>query len=399
MTTTSCFECVIASAHVVRLETYRRADRIVFELDSWSREARAGEVRQVVDIHDVKSVLCQRDLNDEPDVDRIAATLEELRERTVSFVDQPLGATTLVVVKAAPRQGFGPELLNALCGRSAGPVSGGAWLEEVELFTAAATDLVVIVADPDDAVDARLSAVLYGPFWLAEAMAHKVAGQFAEYERRIHPDLLAAAERLDEELRLLGDDVERPEAPSAEAVQRSLHATDRAFRAFSRAVRVMAPARQVQAMLQANLRNLDVVIPSLGAWGPGEATLRQRWNVAGQSLAQVNADLGLIEPLLTAGDWLGKVQHGWMLAALGVSESLENEQRVRDQRKSDFRNLLLAAVGVWIGLGAIWSEHISSLPETMKPVSFNDRLWQHVSVPLIGLVLMVLVAVVWRRKE
>ena len=242
-----------------------------------------------------------------------------------------------------------------------------------------------------------------GEFRVFETLRHKIEAQFLEYTHSYRERLLDSAERLHYRLGCMGDDCEskeQPIPPLAKAPERqaTMLAAQRVNESYRNALLAQSPVAQIEVMLAANLRNLSQLCDHIGAANqhglavsltPFQDFLRHRAAELEMRLAQVRADVGLVQPVLEAAHCAAQASHGQMVAELAMSEATENQLRAKEGDRREIHNRGLAWIGLWIGLNHAWLAWIELTPEHSRPQGASLLAWVAIPSLLCGAAFMV----------
>ncbi|MDX2038028.1 MAG: hypothetical protein SFX72_15375 [Isosphaeraceae bacterium] len=345
----------IPQASIFMISSHRKTPISESKLEAWRKTN--PSTRKLETIHDSIVARERIDLAGGRALDDLLLAVAAA-EAAAPSVDRS-GATCVVVVELGAEAN---SLIEAISGRPVAELPGGIVADGLRLFDLPGpTDRWLLVYENEHAADAlSFARAALRDFAFA---CHKVADQFALYRSGRRAQALEAE-------RTLRDRVEAFAFPRESVNPRDrCDAASRAAleiaEAYRKALLGQGDAARVEAMLVANLRNLELIASRMGVapGSPGAALLARRIEEERLGLDQVRADLGLIGPTVVAAESIARLCHGEVQASLTLVEARENEIRVDQGRRADRNNRRLVLVGLWIGLTQIAVGWNSCLPE------------------------------------
>lgn len=369
---------VIERASLFILATYVRNRISEVLLENWQQAGSANDLRRVESVHDWYSVLQKLDAPDDTTVDDLKALLASCQ--TCPLPDaELLGQTKLLMVQTPIPSDVRGHGISSL----AAAVFGASYTQgctEPPCMSANPTDENELLIECSADYSAWMTSQIYSSFRLLETFRHKVLGQFAGYQQHYRQTLLQAGTELRSRLEQFNSGCS-PSALRNDVAPGSGNSTvsqaQRVTEAYSRALLIQGPVQQIKTMLEANLRNIQQ-LSQTESRGPDDVVfplLPTRYGGLSMLLAQVEADLGLILPILEAAQCVAQTYHGQLLAELAASEARENRQRSRDGDRRDVQNLWLTVLGIWLGFNQVWSGGLALLPEADRPAGWWLIFW------------------------
>jgi hypothetical protein len=352
----------VTAVHALRLTTVLRTDAAPARPTTSPLEV----ITQVDVVHDMASVLEQSASQDDFTPEAAVAWCRDRLDALTPVRGRVLGRTAVLFARVpeADRAAAARALFAAWAGGKPGAVRGGELVPGVALYSATDPGLLVLLCDPGDDAERAAAARLYGPLRLAEAFAHKVAAQQAEYED-LRGKLFDARNGLDAELAPYTRAVTAAGPSVSEAADRVLAANHRVTTAYVNLCRVVARARRMAAMLCANRANLRTYLAAVGD-GPGRRAVAGRVRAAGLAVGQVRTDLAAVRPLLDVAEWTSTYHCHRQLTALALAEAKANRLREAEEKQRERVDLLLAAAAAWLGFTQVWEAVVAAQPEEVR---------------------------------
>ena len=362
---------IIARASCLEFATYAKNGVADVALQSWVKNEVDGERRDVGVVHDCLAVLRKVDAPDDLQPDELAALITQVTSAP-SPSQQRLGSTSVLVVELTEESGDA-EVLRSLTGSDDPNLPGGELDVGGSVFLIGQNLLVVLCTA---ATSASVIRYVYTQLRMSETLRHKVMDLFSSYDKDFRESFLHSGESLRAELDHLSDlDV----VTDRDVV---INVSQRITDAFSKVMRLQGPVKQIQAMLNANLRNLDEANHTQTTLQrAGDRLFDERYGSLRMLAAQIDADLHLVQPVLEAAQCVAQSHHSQLLAELLATEAKENRQRAIDGQRRESQNLQFVILGLWIGLSQVWLGWIALMPPASRPTGWT--LFAAVLVPTI----------------
>lgn len=360
------------AATTLLVVTYRANRLARMVLDEWTAEPLQGHRRHVELVHDAISVFLRVDAPDpiEP------GTLTEMRKQLQQHappVEQQIGATQMMVIEVPDLHS--PEIVEQIFGHQV--------LEECQLgrgewrcFVDTDNSLVLLCTH---ASASQLMELMLGRFRVFKCLDDKIQQQFRHYLQTHREPLLQKAAHLEQCLQQWEErcSLIRRSSTAPKSVQvchQSIIEAEEVHQAYNATLLAESPVAQIQAMLHVNLKNLETIARAIP---PSEASgvvsnrlpdlLRRRIKAVEMPLAQIEADLQLVEPILSAAQSVGTTAHAALLSELTATEAEENHARSRENSRRETHNFLLMLAALWIGFSQLWLSWITLNPADARP--------------------------------
>lgn len=326
------------------LATVRETGVTQQALADWAAVETTEETRETESVHDCIAVTRRRHSS------RLEAADETCRDFGIEPQDL-LGLTTVVVVQCTQAIESHESLIDRLFPLLE-QVTGGAWKEGLSLFAGYDHDVLICIADTETDRQSALRIVL-SELRLLETFRHKLTGQSNGYLTEYRNELLRGVEHLSQLLNRIAN--AHGERRNPARIREFGHDVVSQYCALSR---VHTRVREVEAMLTANLRNLDEAFDRSVIFddptAPGHVLLSQRVAWQRMHLAQVATDLRRIEPVMDAARFASEFHQSQMLERLTEAERQSNRQRDEQARQRDSLSFRMTVLGIWLGISQMW---------------------------------------------
>ena len=373
-----------SQASCFHLTTFLKCEATETLLAEWRNQHAGKHYLGIEPIHDVDSVLQKIDAPDNGTVVNIKELLEKSRNTNLPQCEQ-LGTTTILVVEVPEisQVDFGKELLEC----SLESLPHGKLQGDIDVYLNGDDCLILVCCSESsqnvlDFVNKSLRQL--------ETMRHKVSGQYARYREHYQQGYIDAGKMVDVELEcfeLSGTTVENFSAksihlsPEVTTANATIQVMEKMTHAYQTALRFQGNVSQIEAMLQANIRNLSEICKHIfnvdfkNFDSEARRLFQRRIALLEMRVEQVRVDQGLVNPSLKAAKSVAQLCHSQILAKLASIEAKENQLRMADEKQKDAHNFRIMLLGMWIGLTQLVIAWVALLPNTSRPTGGKLFIW------------------------